>query len=74
MATKKMTLKYWSSLEKGSRKRALQHVFPTSSGTVDIMLEEKPTKDDPLWKIVFKVVRIPDGTSYKTVVNETYIA
>ena len=72
--TKKMTIKYWNSLEKGSRKRALQFCYPTLPTTVDMLLNEKPRKDDPWWKRVFNKVRIPDNDSfYKTVVDHTYI-
>ena len=72
--TKKMTVKYWNSLEKGSRKRALQFCYPTLPATVDMLLNDKPRKDDPWCKRVFDKVRIPDGDSYyKTVVDHTYI-
>ena len=72
--TKKMTIKYWNSLEVGSKRRALQFCYPTLHATVDMLLNEKPKKDNPWWKRVFNMVRIPDGDSYyKTVVNHTYI-
>lgn len=72
--TRKLTIKYWNSLEKGSRKRALQFCYPTLPATVDMLLSEKPKKDDPWWKRVFNMVRIPDAkSSYKTVVHNTYI-
>ena len=72
--TKKMTIKYWNSLEEGSRKRALQFCYPTLPATVDMLLNEKPKKDNPWWKRVFDMVRIPDKDSvYKTVVDHTYI-
>ena len=74
MRTRKMTKKYWNTLSAGSRKRALQFCYPTLPATVDILLNEKPKKDNPWWKRVFNMVRIPDGDSYyKTVVNHTYI-
>jgi hypothetical protein len=39
-----------------------------------MLLNDKPRKDDPWWKRVFNMVRIPDGDSYyKTVVDHTYI-
>ena len=44
--TKKMTIKYWNSLEKGSRKRALQFCYPTLPATVDMLLNDKPRKTD----------------------------
>ena len=72
--TKKMTIKYWNSLEKGSKKRALQFCYPTLPATVEMLLNDKPRKNDPWWKRVFNKVRIPDNDSfYKTVVDHTYI-
>ena len=78
MRTRKMTIKYWNSLEKGSRKRALQFCYPTLPATVEMLLNDKPRKDDPRWKRVFDKVRIPEADAngrqyYKTVVNHTYI-
>ena len=76
--TKKMTIKYWNSLEEGSRKRALQFCYPTLQTTVEMLLNDKPRKDDPWWKRVFDKVRIPEADAngrqyYKTVVDHTYI-
>ena len=72
--TRKLTIKYWNSLEKGSRKRALQFCYPTLPATVEMLLNDKPRKDAPWWKRVFDKVRIPDKDSYyKTVVDHTYI-
>ena len=72
--TRKLTIKYWNSLEVGSRKRALQFCYPILPATVDMLLNEKPKKDNPWWKRVFDMVRIPDANScYKTVVHNTYI-
>ena len=76
--TRKLTIKYWNSLEKGSRKRALQFCYPTLPATVEMLLNDKPRKDDPSWKRVFDKVRIPEADAngrqyYKTVVNHTYI-
>ena len=74
MRTRKLTIKYWNTLSAGSRKRALQFCYPTLPATVDMLLNEKPKKDNPWWKRVFDKVRIPDGDSYyKTVVDYTYI-
>jgi len=79
MASKKMTLKYWNSLEDGSRRRALKHVFPTMKACVDMLMNDKPKpKNDPWWQLVWKKVRIPEPDSngyrhYKTCVNHTYI-
>ena len=76
--TKKMTIKYWNSLEVGSKRRALQFCYPTLPATVEMLLNDKPRKDDPWWKRVFDKVRIPEPDSnghqyYKTVVDHTYI-
>ena len=76
--TRKLTIKYWNSLEKGSRKRALQFCYPTLPTTVEMLLNDKPRKDDPWWKRVFDKVRIPEADAngrqyYKTVVDHTYI-
>ena len=76
--TRKLTIKYWNSLEKGSRKRALQFCYPTLPTTVEMLLNDKPRKDVPWWKRVFDNVRIPEADAngrqyYKTVVNHTYI-
>lgn len=72
--TKKMTIKYWNTLSEGSRKRALQFCFPSLPATVDMLLNDKPRKDDSWWQYVFKKVRIPhEDSPYKTVVNQTYI-
>ena len=69
-----MTIKYWNSLEEGSRKRVLLHCFPTLPEVADMLLNEKPKKNNPWWKYVFNKVRIPNKDSYyKTVVNNTYI-
>jgi hypothetical protein len=78
MRTRKLTIKYWNSLSEGSRKRALQFCYPTLPATVDMLLNEKPKKDNPWWKRVFDKVRIPEADAngrqyYKTVVDHTYI-
>lgn len=69
-----MTLKYWDSLDKRSKRRALTHVFPINNPIVQILMNEKPDKKKTMWQIVFQGVRIPDDNShYKTVVHNTYI-
>lgn len=69
-----MTLKYWVTLDEGSKRRALSHVFPLNEPLVQILLNEKPDKKKTLWQIVFQEVRIPeDNSHYKTVVHNTYI-
>ena len=76
--TKKLTIKYWDSLEEGSKKRALTYVFPLSPATEATVLNDKPKKNDPWWTMVFREVRIPEPDSngyrhYKTVIRNTYI-
>lgn len=74
MATRKMTLKYWNSLSKGSKERALHYVFPMMKFTVEMLLDEQPNLENGLWKMVWSSVRIPEkGSYYKTVVNRTYL-
>ena len=73
MATRKMTLKYWNSLSKGSKERALHHVFPTLKYTVEMLLDEQPNLKNGLWKLVWRKVRIPIESYYKTVVNGAYL-
>lgn len=69
---KKLTIKYLNSLSEDSRRRALQHCFPTMKPVVEMLLAEKPEKDQRWWKIVFEKVRIPEtGGLYRTVVNGT---
>ena len=72
--TKKMTLKCWADLSVGSRKRALQYVFPIHPAIVEMLMNEKPNLKSEWWKMVFKKVRITSpGSYYKTVVNNTYL-
>ena len=73
MATRKMTLKYWADLSVGSRKRALQYVFPIHPAIVEMLMNEKPNLKNDLWKFVWRKVRIPIESYYKTVVNGTYL-
>lgn len=82
--TKKLTIKYWKSLDEGSRKRALTHVFPTMDAVVDMLLDDpnpKP-KDDAWWELVFRKVKQPIPSEYdkkrgfmhyKTYVNGYFI-
>lgn len=80
--TKKLTIKYWLSLEKGSQERALKHVFPIHLGIVDMLLSEKPTTDEikhGFWSLVFSKIREvkPDERGYRyyktCFMNSTYI-
>ena len=80
--TKKLTIKYWCSLERGSQERALKHCFPIHQGIVDMLLDEKPSKaeiDNGFWGIVFRKIREvkPDDRGYRhyktCYMNSTYI-
>ena len=75
---KKLTIKYWKSLSKGSKERALKFVFPISPAIVSMLLDEDPTTEEikhGFWSIVFRKIKIPhDPSHYKTVfMNSTYI-
>ena len=76
---KKLTIKYWCSLSRGSRERALKFCFPISPSIVEMLLDETPTKfeiKEGFWSVVFKRITIPaDNRFYKTCfMNETYLA
>ena len=79
---KKLTIKYWKSLSRGSKERALKFVFPISPAIVSMLLDEDPTTEDikhGFWSLVFRKIRIPEpdergNRHYKTVfMNSTYI-
>ena len=79
---KKLTIKYWKSLSKGSKERALKFVFPISPAIVSMLLDEDPTTEEikhGFWSLVFRKIRIPEpdergNRHYKTVfMNSTYI-
>lgn len=70
--TRAMTIKYWLSLSEGSKKRALTYVFPIHKSIVEMLMDQTPSRKDHWWQYVFKKVRIPeDGSSYKTVINNS---
>ncbi len=80
--TKKLTIKYWKSLPRDSKERALKFVFPIHDAIVQMLLDEDPTTEEiknGFWSLVFKKIRepLPDeyGPSpYKTVfMNRTWI-
>ena len=79
---KKLTIKYWKSLSKGSKERALKFVFPISPAIVSMLLDEDPTTEEikhGFWSLVFRKIRIPEPDErgywhYKTIfMNSTYI-
>lgn len=58
--TKKLTIKYWMSLEKDSRERALKFVFPIHDSIVKMLLNDKPTSQDTkkgFWSLVYEQIR-----------------
>lgn len=74
MKTKRITIAYWNTLQKGSKQRALTYVYPLMKSTVEAMATEKPDLSNFLWKRAFSAIRIPeDNKVYKTCVNRTFI-
>ena len=76
---KKLTIKYWCSLSRGSRERALKYCFPISPSIVEMLLDETPTRfeiKEGFWSVVFTRITIPrDNRHYKTCfMNQTYLA
>ena len=68
-------MRYWNSLSRESKMRALHHVFPNQKCTVEMLADEEPNPTNSgLWKIVWCSVKIPERESYyKTVVNRSYL-
>lgn len=76
---KKLTIKYWCSLSRGSRERALKFCFPISPSIVEMLLDETPTRfeiKEGFWSVVFTRITIPrDNRHYRTCfMNQTYLA
>ena len=76
---KKLTIKYWCSLSRGSRERALKFCFPISPSIVEMLLDETPTRfeiKEGFWSVVFTRITIPrDNRHYRTCfMNHTYLA
>ncbi len=76
---KKLTIKYWCSLSRGSRERALRFCFPLSTSIVEMLLDETPTRfeiKEGFWSVVFTRITIPrDNRHYRTCfMNQTYLA
>ena len=70
---KKLTIKYWNTLERSSKERALSMVYGNQYGIINMLLNEKPNKKNPFWKIVFSKVKIAEDEHYKTIVSGTYL-
>ena len=70
--TKKMTMKYWNSLEEGSRYRALRKVLSHfSDDSLKDLAKETAKGLGCLWQLVLLNVKRPVGDShYKTVVYD----
>jgi len=76
---KKLTIKYWCSLPRSSRERALKYCYPIHPSIVSLLLDERPTTSEiknGFWSVVFRKITIPaDNQFYKTCfMNETYLA
>lgn len=76
--TRKLTIKYWNSLPKSSKERALKHVFPIAPAIVKMLLDDEPTTEEiknGFWKLVFQEIKEVNGDKYyKTCfMNTTYI-
>lgn len=72
---KKITMKYWDSLEEGSRYRALRKVFSNFPDSVNKDYAKEKAKDlDWMWDIIQRHVKQPlDDSHYKTVIDKTWI-
>ena len=70
---KSLTIKYWNTLERSSKERALSMVYGNQYGIINMLLNEKPHKKNPFWKIVFSKVKIAEDEHYKTIVSGTYL-
>ena len=70
---KNLTIKYWNTLERNSKERALSVVYGNQHGIINMLLSENPNKKSPFWKIVFNKVKIADDGHYRTIVNGTYL-
>lgn len=76
---KKISIKYWNTLSKGSKERALRACYPNGEPIVRMMIEQKPDLKDFFWKRAFSMIRVPDADAnghrhYKTCVNRVYYA
>lgn len=69
---KKVSIKYWNTLSKGSKERALTACFPNNPVTVKMMVEEKPDLKSGIWKLAFSMIKVPDDGHYKTCINRVY--
>ncbi|MBQ0142820.1 MAG: hypothetical protein KBT06_08500 [Prevotellaceae bacterium] len=73
---KKITMKYWDSLEEGSRFRALRKVFSNFPDSInrDYAKEKANKLDDWIWKIIQHHVKQPIGEKhYKTCIDNAWL-
>lgn len=72
---KKITMKYWDSLEEGSRYRALRKVFSNFPDSSNHQYAKEKAKDlDWMWGIIQRHVKQPIGEShYKTCIDNTWL-
>lgn len=73
MKSRKMTIKYWNSLSRGSKQRALISVFPLNQPLASMLLDEKPDLKKPFWQYVFKKAKQTDSDHYRVAVNGVYM-
>ncbi|MCQ2268151.1 MAG: hypothetical protein MJZ83_04700 [Bacteroidaceae bacterium] len=74
--TKRITMKYWDSLEEGSRYRALRKVFSNFPDSINHQNAKEKAKnlDDWMWKIIQRHVKMPIGESYyRTCIDRTWM-
>lgn len=68
---RKMTKKYWKSLERKTRNKAILMIFG-SQAMADMLCDSEPNGEG-VWKVIFDKTTIPeDGSYYKCCINETY--
>lgn len=73
---KKITMKYWNSLEEGSRFRALRKVFSNFPDSInhDYAKEKAKDLDDWIWQLIQRHVKQPIGEKhYKTIIDNTWL-
>ena len=68
---RKMTKKYWKSLERRTRNKAILMIFG-SQAMADMLCDTEPDKEG-VWKVIVDKAQIPeDGCHYKCCINGTY--
>ena len=68
---RKMTKKYWKSLERRTRNKAILMIFG-SQAMADMLCDTEPDKKG-VWKVIFDKAQISeDGCHYKCCINGAY--